>query len=142
MAKKKTTKKTSRSRKGRRSGKNQMSWRDFLDMADNNEANFSDSASSRPEMADVLRNIVKLPCYAVAFAADLAVLHGIDPQDITVRELLVLLNLKHAMLGDGGFNNQVWNRIDGKVPQPTEMTVTGKMSISEALNIANAKKKK
>ena len=71
---------------------------------------------------------------------DLARAHKLDPRKTTVAELLALVQIGHAFDGEGAYNKELMERVEGKVADKVH-SVTGKMSVTELMNMVNEEQK-
>lgn len=78
------------------------------------------NAAGRPKHKTLTEELVKMldkPATSLNFMAKVARALGVDPGELTVREVLVLSSLAHGTKGQPAILNALWDRVDGKVAE-------------------------
>ena len=84
-------------------------------------------------MAERMKDILGLKAYKVHVVKLYAEQVGIDSHTATVMDCLIHCQLQNALTGSAPHIAQIWDRIDGKVTQETKVNVSGKLSMTEAI---------
>lgn len=91
----------------------------------------------RPPMAvsltSRLREVLAMKANRVEMAKEYAEAADLDPKTATVLDCLVHCQLYWAFQGSSPHMEQVWNRMEGRTPIKAELSVDGKLGISEAI---------
>ena len=86
-----------------------------------------------PCLSARLRQVLSWPANTVEVARKYCDAIGADSAGMTVMDAIVHCQLHWAFNGSAPHMNQIWERIEGKVPQKNEVTVDGKLGVSEAI---------
>lgn len=84
-------------------------------------------------MTSRLREVLALKAYQVQVAKDYCEAAGLIPRTATVLDCLIHCQLYWAFHGSGPHMQQVWDRVDGRVPIKGEIKIDGKLGVSEAI---------
>ena len=80
-----------------------------------------------------LKKSMKLPAGDVPVVREFCDKVGLDPSTCTVGDVVIQCQLYFALSGSAPHFMHLFDRIEGKVPQQTEIKMDGKVGISEAM---------
>jgi len=84
-------------------------------------------------MAERMKDILGFKACKVEVARKYCETVGLDSQVASVMDCLIHCQITNAFAGSAPHIAQIWDRIDGKVTQETKVNVSGKLSMTEAI---------
>jgi len=111
----------------------------------------SGNPAGRPKHKTLTEELMKTldkPASSLKFIEKVARAFGVDPEVVTVREVMVLSTLMHGAKGNPTILNALWDRVDGKVadriaghdggPVQVQQTLSRVLSSPKAMDHAQA----
>ena len=90
-------------------------------------------AQTGPSMTKALKMYLDAPASEVPVVREFCERVGLDPNTCLVMDVIAQCQIFYALSGSAPHSLHMYDRIDGKIPQQTEVKLDGRAGISEAM---------
>ena len=91
------------------------------------------------QLTSIMGAWLERPASCLPAFSEMALAHGLNPDEVQVQDVLMLNHLFHVQQGNGRYMQEMFDRIEGKVIERVATEISGKMGVNEFMDSIGAR---